>query len=286
MLSITLDWLAFTYKENTHEMHDFMALYASDKNSHPATAYHGYSASYQTEDGVICSWNDDRQEMGYHVVLGGSAIRALCTRKELSQETLLREVIRSGASVTRLDLATDLREVSIQLSSIWSALESGHNRGSSRKFGQIVSNDGGHTIYVGSRQSEKFIRVYDKAAQEGLPQELWFRFEIETKGMVARALAKLLLDTGQWKNIFDGCALGMVDLRPNSSFEEFFRKGDVPIGVPKLERQTDRERWIAEQVVAAVAKHYIENPYSSAVTRLIDTLLLIAQQRGMGPYEK
>lgn len=279
MLTITLDWLAFTFKEMTHEAHEFITVYAGDKNSSPETAFHGYSASYRTEAGVICSWNDDRPEMGYHIVMGGSTIRELCSMYKISQTKLLEEVIRSGANITRLDIAKDLREAEVQLSSIWSALQSGKNSGTARTFGRIESNDNGYTIYIGSRQSEKFIRIYNKAAQSGLSEELWFRFELETKGMFSRAIARELVNRQDWGLVFDTVARGMVDLGKSSSLVQFYGVEGVPIGLPKLEHQTDREKWIATQVIAAVSRHYIDNPNSEAVARLISTLNLIDRQR-------
>src|SRR6476620_6969970 len=282
MLSITLDWLAFTWKEKTREQANFMALYANSKNSTPETAHHGYSASYRTQEGVICSWNDDRPEMGCHVVLGGSAIRNVCQNKEISQQTLLREAVQSGGSVTRLDLATDCVGEHVRLPLIWKSLQNGDNSGTARTFGQIESNNGGHTIYIGSRQSEKFIRIYDKAAQSDLSKELWFRFEIETKGMVARSIAALLLDTGRWEDIFNGCANGMVNLPNNPEYQKFFGQADVPIGIPKLEKQSDRERWIDEQVISAVIKHAVEHPDSAAVERLFEALKCVLRSGKIG----
>jgi len=279
VISITLDWLAGTFKENSNELHSFLALYASDKGSLPETARHGYSAAYRSQDEVVCMWNDDRPEMGYHVILGGSAIRATCERLKVSQETILAAFLRSGISTTRLDLALDLAETEVQLSAIWHALQGGENCGTARTFGHIESEKSGETIYVGSRQSEKFIRIYNKAAQVGNEHALWYRFEVETKGMVARALAVSLHNTRDWYSVFATIARTMVNLPRVASFTAFFPEEHCEIGMPKLEKQTDREKWIADQVISAVAKHYIDNPSSVAVTRLLETLNLIDRQR-------
>jgi len=268
VLSITLDWLAFTFREDTHEAGEWIRLYASDKTNVPVTARNGYRDAYQTQTGVVVQWNVDREEMGYHVVIAGSAIRNVLEHHELDQRALIQTVIDAGGSITRLDLAKDLQGVSISLDAIYQALERGEYRGTSRKFSQIHSLNGGNTIYVGSRQSEKFIRIYDKAAEMGDRSVLWFRFELETKGMVARALASLLTGDNEWSSGFDRIARHMVDMAPARDYAQFFQQGPVPTGIPKLEKKSDREAWIEAQVMPAVVKHFVEHPDSKAVALL------------------
>jgi len=181
-LSITLDWLAFTYKEDTHEAAEWIRLHASSTESLSATPRNGYTDAYTAKNGIVVQWNPNRAEMGYHVVIAGSAIRYIWEHDELDQKTLLRSVVNSGASITRLDLAKDAQDVEIDLDAIYEAMEGGRYTGTARKFSQMHSKNGGNTVYVGSRQSEKFIRIYDKASESGLQGELWTRFEIETTG--------------------------------------------------------------------------------------------------------
>ena len=268
MLSITLDWLAFTFKEDTHEAGEWIRLYASDKTNVSVTARNGYRDAYQTQTGVVVQWNVDREEMGYHVVIAGSAIRNVLEHYELDQKTLIQTVLHAGASITRLDVAKDLQGVAISLDAIYEALEQRQYIGTARKFAQIHSIGGGNTIYVGSRQSEKFMRIYDKAAELQAPGTLWYRLELETKGMVARSLATELVTGDNWTSRFDGIARHMVDVAKGRDWQEFFVPGDVPTGIPKLEKQTDREAWIEAQVMPAVVKHFIEHRDSKAVALL------------------
>lgn len=268
MLSITLDWLAFTFREDTVEQQEFLHTYASSKGALEITATNGYRTAYRTAQGVAVQWNADRPEMGYHVIISGSAIRHILSDYKLEQKALVQSVLHVNGSITRLDLAKDLTDTKADLDSIYKALERGEHSGTARKFAQIHSLNGGNTIYVGSRQSEKFIRIYDKAAQEGLPGQLWIRFELETKGMVARALATLLIEQETWTGAFDTMARHMVNLPHLSDYAAFFAAGVVPIGIPKLEKQTDREAWIEKQVIPAVVKHFIEHRSSASVALL------------------
>jgi hypothetical protein len=277
--SITIDWLAFTFKGDTHEAAAWIRLLASDTAAMAITPTNGYRAAYRTTDGIVVQWNVDREEMGRHVIIAGSAIRHVLEYHELDQTALIQTVLNAGGSITRLDLAKDVQGVTVSLDEIYKAMERGEHSGNARSFSQIHSLGGGNTIYVGSRQSEKFIRIYDKAAQSQLTGERWYRFELETKGMVARALASLLSENSQWASAFATIALAMVDLPSNRHYRAFFADAFTPIGIPKLEKKSDREMWIETQVTPAVAKHLVEYPDSEAVKRLVALLDLI---RGQG----
>lgn len=279
MLTITIDWLAVNFKEYTHAAERFMRTHASSNPIQDATPRFGYSRATMDDNGVVIQWNPDRTDMGHHVIFSGSSLRNIFSKTEVQPRTLLRSVHDAGGSVSRLDLAKDCTGKTIDLQSVYKSLEQGDNRGNARTFGQIRSNDNGHTIYIGSRQSERFIRIYDKAAQEHIQGMLWTRLELETKGMVARALSAQLLVVDAWESTFDAVVQGMVLLPDRTLMGAFFEQGVCKIGLPKIEKQTDRERWISDQVISAVAKHYIDHPESKGVKRLRDILDLIDNQR-------
>lgn len=277
-VSITLDWLAFTFKESTHEAAKWLRVYASNNAGMAIAPTNGYRDAYRTQNGIVVQWNIDREEMGYHVIIAGSAIRHVLIDNELDQATLIQTVRDAGASITRLDLAKDLQGVNVSLDKIYTALEQKQSIGTARSFSQIHSIGGGNTVYVGSRQSEKFIRIYDKAAQMGLHGVFWYRYELETKGMVARALAALLCESANWASAFDTISRHMVDVPKCDDYQQFFLPGVVEIGIPKLEKKSDREAWIEKQVIPAVLKHVIEFPSSEAVNRLVALIELVKRQ--------
>lgn len=278
MLSITLDWLAFTFKEDTHEAAAWIRLYADAQGSMAIAPTNGYRSAYRSAQGVVVQWNVDREEMGYHVIIAGAALRHILEYHELDQQALVQTVLHAGASITRLDLAKDLIGTEISLDSVYESMERRETTGTARSFSQIHSLNGGNTIYVGSRQSEKFIRIYDKAAQLGEQNSHWFRYELETKGMVSRALAQLLSEGDNWSSAFDTISTTMVNIPTNRDYQAFYAQGTAAIGIPKLEKKSDREKWIESQVIPAVAKHFVEFPSSAAVARLRALLDLIDKQ--------
>jgi len=275
VLSLTLDWLAMTFKEVTNEMGLFHGQYARAMPIVSTRPHNGYNASDTDSNGVVISWHTDREEMGHHTVFAGSALRNIFAPGEVSQIRLLRDAINAGASITRLDLAKDATDAGIDLNNIWEAIENGANQGTARKTSRLQSNDNGYTIYVGSRQSERFARIYDKSAQLGGLTREWKRFEIECKGMVARAMARHLVDSDDWASAFDTVAKGMLDLPATEDYLAFFTRGSVSVGIPKIEKTTDRERWIIEQCFPTIVKHYQDNRESEAVRLLRQALDLI-----------
>ena len=271
-VTITLDWLSFTFKRSSREEKAWFSQYTNSETATPTTPRHGYSGASTEENGILHMWNLEREEMGHHVVVSGSCLRDIIEYRGISQQTLLQEVINAGASITRLDLAKDAKDVYVDYDHIWSDLERGNYKGSAQKTARMQGGDGGDTIYIGSRTSDRFMRLYDKAAQTGNADILWSRLEIEYKGMVARAVSALLAQDVHWSSVFNNEVSRMLSLPEQSTFGVFVNSDDCAIGVPKIEKQVDREKWIDQQVIKAVCQHYVEHPDSDAVKRLIEAL--------------
>lgn len=141
----------------------------------------GYTRAVRTDDGLVWMVNPDRPDMGCSVILDGECCRSL--RSEGRFFTIVRQLAEiEGARCSRIDLAFDVDSRSV-LDLAHAAVRAGAfvspaNRNSWRT---VEGGDGGLTVYLGSRQSERFLRIYDKAAQQKTGGE-WTRFELEVKG--------------------------------------------------------------------------------------------------------
>jgi phage replication initiation protein len=279
MNSITLDWIALTIKELKSEPETTLLLIARDTATYPSDASNGYDTAIRTTGGISAMWHSSRAEMGFHVVISGTALRDLLTRSGLSQREILRQLSDLDGRFTRLDIAKDVTDVPIDLDRIYEAVSAGKNRGTARTFSQMHSPNGGNTVYVGSRTSERFIRIYDKASQNGTFSKQWKRFEIECKGMVARAMASMLIKSENWDGVFNDFALAMLTLNECPDYMAFFDGNTSEVGFPKIEKKSDRELWIMEQVTPAVVKHFVEFPDSEAIKHLRQMLDLIDRQQ-------
>lgn len=277
-LSITLDWISFTFKEHTREKEAWIREYADTETSIPVSPRNGYREACTDKNGLLQMWNVDRQEMGHHVIISGSCIRNLLEHRSVSQSEILHSVMHAGGSITRLDLAKDAQNVPMDYGAIWACLEQREYTGSAQNTARLQGSDGGNTIYIGSRTSERFVRLYDKAAQTGNNGVLWARLEIECKGMVARALAVALCHSANWSAIFNTTVLRMAHIQRDTDMDYFFSDTPCVIGLPKIEKRADTEAWIEKQVISAIAKHYVEHPDSFAIQLLRVTLDMIDQQ--------
>lgn len=96
---------------------------------------------------------------------------------------------------SRIDIAVDDYMKQLKCSDIVKALEDGNYSGV--RSGRVTTNYGekinGFTVNLGSRESDKFIRFYDKFAESGGHINC-YRWEVEFKGELASALFNLYLE--------------------------------------------------------------------------------------------
>lgn len=175
---------------------------------------------------------------------------------------------------TRIDLAVTVKVVGG--SGNWGTINYGEfckwrdTNGNPPKGSLITGTDGGCTAYVGSRISDVYGRLYDKAAESGRPEytDCW-RYEVEIKGQPASRTAGYLAacgDRSDWirravsihfcKRGFRGFGAG--DCTPVQRF-----------GVRPASDDTTRLKWLSEQV-------------KPVVDRLIDKGLVSEVVRSLG----
>lgn len=115
--------------------------------------------------------------------------------KQLSAErmsALCSALATRAANCTRIDFQTTVEKPEITMEEIHEHLIRGNWSSKSREFESIISQckSGkitGYTLYVGSRDSQSFIRIYDKGLEEksGDHNEK-IRFEVELKSELAK----------------------------------------------------------------------------------------------------
>jgi hypothetical protein len=261
---ISLDWLSCTFKEFDH-VEDFLSRYAPSQESTPITPQHGYKWGRLCKNGVCVFGNPDRHDMGVHVVFSGSALRRV-EQSGTTCRSLVSEVIRLRGKVSRLDLAKDCHDGRINLGSIIKAGIDNRYVGTAQTCNERTDNRGGKTLYIGSRQSDRFARIYDKGVETGT-DENWLRYEFELKGDVAKQVARILsMNETNWDEVFNTMAKKFF-YTVEGFYEDWLQGGSMP-GLPKIEKQTDREAWIFNQVIKAVSEHLAEHPDSKAVEAL------------------
>lgn len=153
--------------------------------------WHGwYDRSWEVLDGGLvaaCSDPDRARTQGVLVDLPGRACAAL--GDDLPGFFLW--CFETG-HIARADYAIDDRQGLLTRERVLECVASGGLVSRWQGVSEVSKHKGGKrdgwTIYLGAREGEAMVRIYDKAAQLGLSEQL-VRFEFETKGEFAHALA-------------------------------------------------------------------------------------------------
>jgi len=109
-----------------------------------------------------------------------------------------KEALTAAEHCSRLDVAVDVHldaKVPTLTRDCYESLfhvPPGNGRPAKRSL--ILNSDGGSTLYIGSRVSDRFARLYDKGIeQRTLAAGKWWRFELELKGARAEQMSAGLL---------------------------------------------------------------------------------------------
>lgn len=211
--SVRVDWLSFTTRRSLPSV--LMLFDGLDYPLEPKEkGLHGYTHSFVSASGVTVLYSVGRPDI--HVQITGEGCTALGGWfKLLSIPDAARD------KVTRLDVAVDCLGSGVTCDDVWRLLCQGcyisgssnirHFEGLPTVSGVAASSGGvlprkAHTIYVGSTQSQRMVRIYDKGAESGTNTD-WLRVEVQLRAESANTAFQLMLASrADWVNI----ALGIV----------------------------------------------------------------------------
>nr|CRY94988.1 hypothetical protein [uncultured prokaryote] len=211
---------------------------------------HGYEDAWINKRGGMARvmLSPPGHTMGVHIQLPGQALALM------NPLDTLHTVKAAQASVTRIDIAVDVRGVG-DPEDIYQALLLGLGGTKAQKF-TLLTGTTGKTCYVGSRMSEFYLRVYDKAAQMGIEGH-WVRIELECKGRRAKWVAETVRAEGygvipSMIKRFVGC--------PNVGwYVDALSRVDAPTGRPQPKKMTDTRAWLLGTVAKTLARETKEN---------------------------
>jgi len=201
--SAKIDWLSFTIPltDDSSTM-GIVADYSSFLGGAIPLDYGRYFYSHSRavlESGRIF-WNPERAEMGIHIELPASALAALVSihgPDESPIYDLICKALGDRALFKRLDVAAD--SYTIPMSTILTADDNGYLVTRSRTVQETKNRRGpGSTLYIGSKNSNRLVRFYDKAAQQGLSNEMiWTRAEVQLRNEMAHQAVMLIMSDGE-----------------------------------------------------------------------------------------
>lgn len=251
----SIDWFSSTFKTGV-----------TDLDIRKATSYgfplktwtqvqprFGYAFAMVHPFGHYIMTNPSREVMGVHLGFTGRALRALVEGGRPATE-ILGWALANGARPSRLDLAIDVFDVEINPLTLAKKPRVQDAPGSAKKTQFVEGDEGGKTAYIGSRKSEKFLRIYDKAVETGDMSRPWTRFELELKGDAARVAAiqmNLLSDLERPKYIA-GLIKGLFN-PADDTFQEAMNADAVILTTTK-DTEDKTLGWLLNSVAKTMAK--------------------------------
>lgn len=259
-VNFTVDWLAATF--DSEHGYDFVRE-VTENGRMPREKSHGtkgYDSGVTYKNGVLVSWHSTIPENGVHVVMSGACLRKLMA-VDMDWKKLMVLVGSHGGRTSRVDLAFDIKNGQLKSESFEvSALKPYKGKGRTPKFVKLAGGDGSWTTYIGSRQSEKFLRIYDKAKEQGNYVEDYIRVELETKGETAHAVGWQFarIDKNECVGMARGLLMGVADFNI-TAWETAFNGHTVALSISQG-KEKDTFSWLLKQCVPSLAKEIAKRP--------------------------
>lgn len=181
----SIDWFTFTTNDNKQSEHMFNVYRRHIEHDGPM----GYPVIHKPwvglgfvgEGSPHLKWGYN-SKTGYTIMIGSGDVA----------HKYWFDALPAAKKVTRFDLCvTTLLKTPIR------QLAQKHydkiDFGGQRKFSHIRNSQGGETLYIGSRQSQNFGRLYDKGVESGIAEPgLCWRYEVELKSPKSTEAAKTM----------------------------------------------------------------------------------------------
>lgn len=147
-------------------------------------------------------WHTTRRDQHIGVVMTGDDLRGLIG-VAYPQRDLLQWVVKNCRTITRMDLAIDIKGTALDPSNLILAYRGGWLKTIAQNVKEMTSHTKtdtgtltGKSVYFGSRMSDRQLRVYDKGAQLGISEGEWIRIELQLRHDRAYNVARLCITDG------------------------------------------------------------------------------------------
>jgi hypothetical protein len=157
--------------------------------------------------------------------------------------------------ITRLDCTVDFIGFDTEVEDYLQEYKSGQVGTQSKSHDNHTSENGGHTFYLGSWDSERYLRIYNKRASEArftdtsqLPDK-WLRCELVLRAEHARSAFGFIIDRGV-RQAIPALLRGFADF---VNIEEYGKMADIPITTKgKGKKDSNRQKWLHSAVFPAL----------------------------------
>lgn len=272
---VSIDWLQYSvpWPEGIHSWPDHgyaetevikrvlpphEKLFMTGEVLHPIRGYNsGQAASF----GRVF-WHSGNRAQHIGVIFTGDDMRAAINVLMPNNEMLNWAIARSR-KIARLDVAVDIFDPAAEPTDILAMWKMGYVGTPARTVTETSSHtdtrDHGivktSTVYVGKRDSERMLRVYNKGAQLGVDKK-WVRAELQARDDNAWNLALMLQRAG----LVDGGRAAIRAFCNIPTLAWWARALNGPaVELAKVQRkETNTEKWVMNVALPAVHKLAVE----------------------------
>jgi hypothetical protein len=189
-VSLIVDWLSVTLKQWPGAW-PFFSLDTAEQ----VTPRYGYKTAWKDLNDAVAYQGGNADSI--HLVFSGNALNNL-RGDGVSIQDMLRKFHDVHAKVTRLDIAADWRDPGVDVVGLRDIIASGNATLNVKRWSFLESENKGQTLYIGSRASERMLRIYNKRAElarKAVDVDVeWIRVEAELKDDQATNAAKAIMD--------------------------------------------------------------------------------------------
>lgn len=241
------DWMTRTFSNNKirafveQDFRDRAAVLRAEGHETAAWSWMGYEG--ESLGGMSWGRRDDTDILRCS---GGTAERMFDTFAHYQ------------GNCSRLDVALTLRWPTPErhvASQAYTRLVSQSDATKRRLYSLITNSHGGETLYVGSRSSDQFGRLYDKDAEQKLARiSCRWRYEVEFKADRAAKVLELLQDSRQRGIMYLGIVRGFFEPR-GVKLPPLADEQEIKVEVIAPPRQVDQQlAWLRDQVRPVVGR--------------------------------
>lgn len=253
--TLFLDWLRFSIPVDIPNFETLPPLDVFGHSGEILTPFPNYTNAL----GLLCGridWNEERPEQRRLVTLTGDDLLRM-RRYGVTDRTVCQWIdANDDLNVPRLDIAVDTSEPSVTPDMLYQAWLTNDLATRAKKVTRLHAADEhgaslGYTVYVGSRHSEAFMRVYDKRAEQIARGKAvngdkpWTRVELELKGGKARRAVRHIAEHGM--QTAGPIIAQFLDWPANLVWQDLMR-GDHDVDMTIGRKETDHETWLRRVV--------------------------------------
>lgn len=238
-----IDWLAYSQKSSTDWQ---FPPFVEDKWK-PISPLRNYTNGQENSQGIKRFWNTIRADQGRLVVLGGLSLDMLGENRQ----EFVSFTGNLDNRITRVDYCLDVIGGLFNPVTVVSHLRRKDVVTHAKTIPRIQDDwKGGFSQYVGTKSSETYTRIYDKATEQGVTGK-WSRIETVYQGDRAEASLQAYLLHQSCRKLI----LAHVDFPKWKSWRRIMQ-GDKEklIITPK---QTNTRKWLLESVSKSIAKELL-----------------------------